>query len=331
MIVRALAFMLLLGCGGSRAPAPTSTPAPPAPPYDPAPILIAGAFPPDRGPDGNTVILDAPRGLIVVDTGRHLEHQDKILSHANRAGKPIAAIVNSHWHLDHSGGNAELRAVYPAAEIVATRAVEGALVGFFPKSRAANDALVASGKATTQQIEDIKLGRAAIDDTRNLLPTRPITRSGTADIAGRTLELRVAPFAATEADLWIYDPASRTVIAGDLVVASVPFFDTGCPDGWRKALAEIAATPFVRLIPGHGEPMTPDVFTRWRTAFDSLLDCAASPAEVAICAAGWRTGAAELIPRGDEARIDEYTTYYVTQILRSREARDRFCHPLRAP
>ena len=220
--------------------------------------------------------------------------------------------------------------MYPGAEIIATRAVEGALVGFFPNGRAQGDALIASGKATPQQIEDIKLGRAAVDDTRNLLPTRPIARSGAVEVAGRSLDLRVAPFAATEADLWIHDAATNTVIAGDLVVAEVPFFDSGCPEGWRAALGEIAATPFVRLIPGHGDPMTRAAFARWRAAFDALLDCAASPAEVATCVAGWRAGAAAFIPAGDEARIDEYTTYYVTEILRSPAAHERFCHPLRA-
>jgi glyoxylase-like metal-dependent hydrolase (beta-lactamase superfamily II) len=109
----------------------------------------------------------------------------------------------------------------------------------------------------------------------------------------------------------------------------VPFFDSGCPEGWRAALGEIAATPFVRLIPGHGDPMTREAFARWRAAFDALLDCAASPAEVATCVSGWRAGAAAFIPAGDEARIDEYAAYYLTEILRSPAAHERFCHPLR--
>jgi glyoxylase-like metal-dependent hydrolase (beta-lactamase superfamily II) len=313
--------MLLVACGGARATKDT---------FSPEATVIRGTFEPGRGPDGNSVILDAPAGLIVVDTGRHLEHQDKLLAHAATAGKPIAAIINTHWHLDHTGGNAELRAVYPAAEILATNAVDGALVGFFPKSRAQTDALLASGKATPQQVEDIKLGRAAIDDTKNLRPTRPIRSSTRTDVAGRMLDLHVASFAATEADLWIYDDATKTVIAGDLVVASVPFFDTGCPEGWRKALGQIDAIPFVRLVPGHGEPMTHAQFETWRSAFDALLDCAASTSEVPVCVDGWRTHAAAFIPAGDEARIAEFTTYYVTEILRSREAHDRFCKPLGA-
>lgn len=35
------------------------------------------------------------------------------------------------------------------------------------------------------------------------MPTRPIAQSGAVEIAGRPLDLHVAPFAATEADLWI--------------------------------------------------------------------------------------------------------------------------------
>src|SRR6185295_18192783 len=102
MIERAVAIAVLIACGGTHPSAPASSP------YDPEPVVIAGAFPSDRGPDGNTVIFQAPRGLVVVDTGRHPAHQDKLIAHARKLGAPIAAIVNTHWHLDHSGGNAAL-------------------------------------------------------------------------------------------------------------------------------------------------------------------------------------------------------------------------------
>src|ERR1051325_7009417 len=74
MIERArVVLALLAACGGTQSTAPTKTA------YDPEPVVIAGAFPTDRGPDGNSIILRAPRGLIVVDTGRHTQHQDKLL------------------------------------------------------------------------------------------------------------------------------------------------------------------------------------------------------------------------------------------------------------
>ena len=79
-------------------------------------------------------------------------------------------------------------------------------------------------------------------------------------IAGRRLQVNLAPFAATEGDVWLYDPASRLLVAGDLVVTEVPFMDTACAEGWRRALDAIAATPFTTLIPGHGDPMTHEQF-----------------------------------------------------------------------
>ena len=55
-------------------------------------------------------------------------------------------------------------------------------------------------------------------------------------IAGRIVDVHLAKFAATEGDVWLYEPKSKTVIAGDLVVGLVPFMDTACPEGWSKAL-----------------------------------------------------------------------------------------------
>src|SRR6185436_20904869 len=86
--------------------------------------LIPGTLEPDRGPDGNSVFLDAPDGLILVDTGRHPAHRDRLLAYASERGRPIVAIFNTHWHLDHSTGNAELRAAFPQAPLYATNAID---------------------------------------------------------------------------------------------------------------------------------------------------------------------------------------------------------------
>jgi glyoxylase-like metal-dependent hydrolase (beta-lactamase superfamily II) len=291
--------------------------------------LVPGSFEPGRGPDGNSVFLDAPEGLILVDTGRHPAHQKKLLAHARARGKPVAAIVNTHWHLDHSGGNAEIRAAYPQAEVHASTAVEGALTGFFPNSRKAAEEFLASGKAGPELAAEIRRDFAAMDDVASLQATRAVTRSGEVRIAGRRLQLNLAPFAATEGDVWIYDPAAKLLIAGDLVVGPVPFFDTGCPEGWRKALAELASRPFDTLIPGHGGPMTRPQFLQWRTAFGNLLDCAGTDRDEAECVAGWKRDAAAFIPAGDR-RIDGMVTYYLETRLRAPQPeRDKYCRPLR--
>ena len=180
--------------------------------------LIPGSVPLDGSPDGNSVFLEAPEGLIVVDTGRHQEHAAKVIACARERARPIAAIVNSHWHLDHTTGNLDVREAYPAADVYATTAIEGALLGFLGRGRAQVDKLLADPETPLEQKARLLRGRDRIDHPDTLRPTRPVLRSGVMSIAGRTLDLRIAPFAATEADLWIYDAEPKLAIVGDLVV-----------------------------------------------------------------------------------------------------------------
>ncbi|HJU26052.1 MAG TPA: MBL fold metallo-hydrolase [Rhodanobacteraceae bacterium] len=306
----------LLACFGQARAAP-----------QPRYTLIPGSLRAGSEPDGNSVILDAPEGLIVVDTGRHPQHQEKILAFARDSKKPIVAIINSHWHLDHTGGNATLLKAYPGAQVYASTAIDGALKGFFPRSKQDGEQYLASGKATPGQAADIRLDIARIDEPAALRPTRPITASGTVTIAGLPLDVHLARFAATEGDVWVRD--GDLVIAGDLVVAMVPFLDTACPEGWRRALDGIAAIRFETLIPGHGEPMTRPQFLDWRRAYDNLLDCSASPRSRQSCIDGWMKDAAAFIPQPDRERAAGMVGYYIDSRLRAADGeRGRYCRPL---
>lgn len=304
-------------CIAARAPAPS-----------PGWHLVPGSFEPNRGPDGNSIFLDAPDGLILVDTGRHPEHRDLLLAYARERGRPIAAIFNTHWHLDHSTGNGEIRAAYPRAPLYASNAIDGALAGFLRDSRASAERALAAGRIPEANRAEVQRFFEVMDHPDMLRPTRPVTRSADMDIAGRRLRVNLAPFAATEGDVWIYDRAAGLVVAGDLVVAAVPFMDTACPQGWRRALDGIAATHFTTLIPGHGEAMSRADFMVWRAAFNAFVDCGQSDRPRADCVTGWRRDAARFIPAGREATIDDLAGYYIDSRLRSAPAeRARYCNP----
>ncbi len=293
--------------------------------------LLPGAVPLDRAPDGNSVFLEAPDGLIVIDTGRHREHSAKLIDYARERGRPIAAIVNSHWHLDHTTGNLDIRKAYPAAQVYATTAIEGALVGFLGRSRAQVDKMLADPETPPERKAQLLRGRHRLDHPDTLRPTRPVLRSGEVSIAGRTLDVRVAPFAATEADLWIYDSKAKLAIVGDLVVDLVPFMDTACPEGWSKALDEIEKVPFQTLIPGHGPAMSRADYLVWKTAFNNLVACGRSDADTAQCVAGWERDAARFIPASHREYVREAADDYITTRLRSStEEQLKFCKPLEA-
>ncbi|SMF62576.1 MBL fold metallo-hydrolase [Allosphingosinicella indica] len=298
----ALLALLLAGCAADAA-TPTWT-------------LIPGGFDAGRQPDGNSVLIDAPQGLILVDTGRHAAHQAKILAAARGAGKPVAAIVNTHWHLDHSGGNAEIRAAFPGIPLYASRAVEGALDGFLADSRRDALAYIASGKADAATEAEIRADIAASEDRGALVPDHPVEASGESAIAGRTIDLRLARNAATAGDVWLYLPEDHTVIVGDIVTLPVPFLDTASAGGWLAALDHVAATPFETLIPGHGPAMDRAAFARWHGAFRNLVACADGEASDGDCAAGWRRDLGPLLPAADANRADRMIAYYLTARLR---------------
>ena len=293
---------------------------------EPSYTLIPGSVPMTRGPDGNSIFLDAPKGLILVDTGRHPEHAEKLLAYARSRGKPIAAIVNTHWHLDHTTGNYDVRTAYPKAQVYATSAIEGALKGFLQRGREQSDKLMADPKTPAGVKAQLTRARHRLDNPDTLRPTVPATKSGKMKIAGRKLDVHVAPFAATEADLWLFVPDEGLAIVGDLVVDIVPFMDTACADGWQKALAEVAATPFTTLIPGHGAPMNRDQFSQWRKAFDNFVDCGRSTRLKEECVAGWKRDAAPFIDAAHGDYVTEAAGYYLDTRLRSPpEEQQKYC------
>ena len=293
--------------------------------------LIPGAVPLDSGPDGNTIVIDAPRGLIVMDTGRHPEHAQAILDYARQRGKPIAAIVNSHWHLDHTTGNWDLRKAYPHVQVYASNALKGALVTFLADSKANAEKQLADPKTPPAVRDQIVRGRAVLDHPERIEPNRIVSKSGRMAIAGRPLDVHLARFAASEGDVWLYDPKTRVAMIGDLVVDIVPFMDTACPDGWSKALGEIAKVPFTTLIPGHGPVMSRADFSVWRTAYDNFVNCGRSSVDKKQCIDGWSRDAARFINAEHKDYAREAADYYLTTRLRSSpEEQQRYCRPLTA-
>jgi glyoxylase-like metal-dependent hydrolase (beta-lactamase superfamily II) len=264
--------------------------------------------------------------MLVIDTGRHPEHTDKIIAVAKARNKPITAIVNTHWHLDHATGNALIRAAYPGAKLYASTAVEGALKGFLARNMEQAKAVLADPAAPEPRKADVRLYMNAMNDPANLVPDHPVNGPMTIRLGGRELQLHLARFAATEGDVWIHEPASRSVFAGDLVVVPLPFFDTGCADGWRTALAEIDRLDFQTLVPGHGLPMDHATFSRYRQAFDAYTACAESDQPTASCVATWTQQGQEFAAtHPDPKYVQAALTYYVDQVLRAPAKRAEFC------
>jgi glyoxylase-like metal-dependent hydrolase (beta-lactamase superfamily II) len=277
-------------------------------------FLLPGAMLPERGPDGNTVMIVGPSGLIVVDTGRHPWHSDAILAFARDRRAPVTAIVNTHWHLDHSSGNQRVKAVYPEARIYTTRAIDRALApaGFLTRNLAAARARPPDPKASDTRREETALFIATMEEAETLRPDVAVEASRALTLAGRTLSVRVAADAVTDADLWLFDEQTGVAVIGDFVTLPAPFFETACPARWQAALDEVWATPFRLAIPGHGASMSRAEFDAYRQAFAAFRACVGSDSPPAACASGWTRDVGSLLSGdADRRQAADYATYYV--------------------
>lgn len=278
--------------------------------------MIPGTFVPNQQPDGNSILFHTSAGLVVVDTGRHAAHTQQILDYAQQSGQPIVAVINSHWHLDHIGGNPRIRAAFPHARFYASNALADALKGFLANYRKQLEEARAQStddKAKQSYADEI----AIIDAGTKLAPDEVVVGSRQLKVGGRTLELHLEKHSVTAGDVWVLDPATHVLAAGDLVTLPVPFLDTACPAHWKTALDHLAHADFKQLLPGHGAPMSRTDFEIYRKAFGNLLACGASKSAKSACVDGWIGDAAPLIAEPDRAFAKTLLDYYVDNALRA--------------
>jgi hypothetical protein len=207
-------------------------------------------------------------------------------------------------------------------KIHASGAIGEALQGFLKSYRAQlEDAIAKTADAKKQ--ESWRAEIALIDAGKVLSPDAIVTSSGARTIAGRALDLELESHAVTAGDVWVFDPSTRILAAGDLVTVPVPFLDTACPETWKAALAHLAQRDFKLLVPGHGAPMSRAEFETYRSAFGALLGCAASKAEKGVCIDGWMKDAGTLLGKDDPKFVRSVLDYYIDAHLRGDPAQTK--------
>ena len=219
-------------------------------------VLIEGGFEAGRQPDGNTVVLEGDDGLVVFDTGRHPAHSQRILdfaatsksAHRGAGEQPLASRPHQ-WKSAVARGVSDVDRVRQPCH----RRSHVRLPCELPKAGAAVPrATGRSGRSRRTCAPTWPRSRAA----RPCTPDINITQAGELSLAGRALRIGYETNTVTGGDVWLYDTATDTLAAGDLVTLPAPFFDTACPPRWSEALARLQAVdlraPGARPRPGDG-------------------------------------------------------------------------------
>lgn len=184
---------------------------------------------------------------------------------------PVARVINTHHHHDHTGGNW----AFPSAERYS--------------SVAARDLLIRKGKP--MEVYRALLPRFAqeFETVEILLPD--VTFEGPWTIHDGQREIRVLPAAPahTFGDVMVYLPAEKVLFAADVAFHYVtPLVSEGSIEGWLQACDAVLALDAEVIVPGHGPigtrkdfELMRDYWLLIREAGARLLDEGMSPAEAA--------------------------------------------------
>ncbi|WP_223851558.1 MBL fold metallo-hydrolase [Cupriavidus pauculus] len=187
------------------------------------------------GSGGNITVLTGEDGKFLVDAGISKKHE-KVRAALDRLGDaPIRYVVNTHWHWDHTDGNAwmhEAGATIVAHENTARHLTETTHVNAWNWTF---DPVPAAARPTV-----------LIDDRKEF------------DFAGTTIDVENFGYGHTDGDLWVYFKDADVLALGDTFWNGFyPYIDNedgGSIDGAIKWASEAVArtTDHTIVVPGHG-------------------------------------------------------------------------------
>lgn len=252
--------------------------------------------------DVNVTLVGGDAGLLVVDTHGSGRAAQEVVEDVRRLGVgDVTGIVNTHWHFDHTFGNATFRTAYGEIPAVAHES-------------AAED-LARWGEDLKQRYADAPEDPHSSDvvATEIVVPERTFSSALVLDLGDRAVELVHPGRGHTAGDLVVRVPDADVVLAGDLVEESAPpSYNGDCwPMDWPLSLDIVLGltTGASLVVPGHGAPVDRDFVEEQRNTIgivaETIRDLAGRgvPVGEALAAGEWpypREGLADAVRRGYE-------------------------------
>lgn len=232
----------------------------------------------DAGMDGNAVAVVGDDGVLVFDANGTPAAARAVIARLRQVTtQPVRYLVLSHWHWDHWYGAEAYREAYPGITIIShaasRRLMAGPAVAFNQPGLdtqlpahldQVRQALARARAASPPSADTTRLAAHLERDAwflaqkrgvRHTLADLTLTDSLTIHLGGREVRLQHPGPAITPGDTWLWLPAERIAVLGDLLVNPLTFALFAHPDGWIRALEQLDARDAALLVPGHGDPM----------------------------------------------------------------------------
>ena len=229
---------------------------------------------PDTFPQSNTTVVIGEREVLVVDSCYLPSSAKEDIAQIRQwTNKPVRYLVNTHWHFDHTMGNAAYWEAFSPLTIIAHTETAKQSAGYnpgwferFPKRADAFKQILQNGKdnngkALTEgekkeyqdAIAGIEPVQAEFKTIFDRHPTLTFTEELSVDLGGREVQIKHLGRGNTAGDAIVYLPKEKILITGDLLVAPVPYLFGGYPADFVKTLERVAWLEAQTTVPGHGE------------------------------------------------------------------------------
>jgi glyoxylase-like metal-dependent hydrolase (beta-lactamase superfamily II) len=171
---------------------------------------------------GNVTALVTNEGVILVDDKFEVDHDNIVAMLKTVTNQPIKYVINTHYHGDHSGGNAKLQA-------------EGTIA-------------IASAQARARMVEGKQPG--LVDIT--------VQPRGSVHLGGKSAEIYWFGRSHTDGDVVVLFPQNRAIAMGDMYTNGegtpqlIDYAGGGSAKEWTATVEQALKLDFDTVIPGHG-------------------------------------------------------------------------------
>jgi len=233
---------------------------------------------PNGFPQGNTTVIIGDQDVLVVDSCYlPSSAREDIAQIRQWTDKPVRYLLNTHWHADHTRGNATYAGAFPSISIIAQTATRELIKGNYAdhpenavmivqrdvavyrrylEAGKTDDGTVL-GEGDKKQLKDILAGADSVAaEFTGLIPRLPnVTFEHELDLelGNRAVQIKFLGRGNTAGDAIAFLPKEKILIAGDLVVHPGPYMGSGFPTEWSKTLERMIEMNPQIIVPGHGE------------------------------------------------------------------------------